>query len=800
VVGVLVVAVIAGLAILVGGGFLIVARVRGRAKKQDTAQPMPLYTLKIISRHEQNMLTPGGEGLWVCARVDAISPALQALQERFTRQITFQVQGPNENWIILKPPIFKDGYKWVKVFTAPPTLGAELQPGNPVLLARCSAGAQPLETPLKLRLHQELELSAWVNGQKQEGVVFDRSLRQPAWVFPDIITYLHFPGDPDHAVTPDFKNVFTTPPVQVDPPVLDVAGVFEHQPGQYTIKLQARSMDELERFLGKDLSERDGIIQVTVTANSDSGQSYQARVAYQIQPQFELFAHGWVDAQHRFYKDLDLTGLEFVCDAEDRLGLAVACCRTDKPGRREIGQVDLVNPSWWNWEHPLQGSAMPNFDQLPPVAIPEGGYALNILSLKPLLYTQEHAARKLTLHLEAVPTERCPANYVRTPVLMDLELKPRYPDLRLWLVPGKQRGASEAWMFLFLDQNTRQPLKEVTLRVDILSLPSSYLKFNDGSGTAACQTGEDGSMQVELFYEGLNWGNMEEARYTVACAIQARNGMVSESVKTEINVSENVRRLLLHLYQNSESLKLNNPTFQEQAMLKTNMVTNYRSALRGPIWNMAAFLAGRDNETKENKTFQDYVCPAMRDRIVKWLCSRRHYQPGQPDTIATIAGMNGIEFDHFCFGSLHGWEALFLSGMQPMDDPRGLDPWWKQHWQDTFFLEPDGLCSKTLERFYLLEMNSWITAVGMGALLVQFSTFFAHSGLAIKLTVDIMSALYLYYSTLSEMQNGPDSCYDPTIGYVFNESLAGKPASKQLYLYCGRNQFIKDWLDVHPQG
>ena len=87
--------------------------------------------------------------------------------------------------------------------------------------------------------------------------------------------------------------------------------------------------------------------------------------------------------------------------------------------------------------------------------------------------------------------------------------------------------------------------------------------------------------------------------------------------------------------------------------------------------------------TSGGKSCHDYVCHELRDRIAEWLITRRHYRRGSLHSMDTVKRMNGIEFDHFTIGWPHKYEALFLSGMDPEADPHGLDPWWKQNWNDT---------------------------------------------------------------------------------------------------------------------
>jgi hypothetical protein len=761
---------------------------------------VPSYSLQLASNSSENSIQPGGEGLWAWASVKSIPTDPQQPLDHITQSINFRVIGANQDWIVLKAPVFKDGMQGVLVSAVLPADKTALQDGNPYLIAECRVGSQKLQARLELALNSGLILDAWVNAQKQSEVVFDRSLSTPGWVFPDIFAYFHSVNEKDKPVVPNFKYSFPTSAVQIDPPVLNVVDFYERQPAQFTIKVAVKSIEDLERHFGKDLADRNGIINVQISINDETGQVYQAGVTYQLQPQIELFVQHRSETQHRIYRNLNLGNFEILADGENQLELIVACCRTDKSGAREIGGVRLVDPTWINMNNHLQGDASPGFELVSRNENSGNGILVAVVSSKPVIYSQERSLQKMLLHLEASLSERAPKNYLRTAAVQELEINPRYPDLRLWVVPGKKRGTSDGWMFLFLDHNPQQPLVACTLRIETTSPDSSGLKLTGGNDVEEVQTSNDGMAQVELHYEGLKWSNLIEAKYSVSCVLQAENGTFSDKLVREIDIARNVQRMLADLSQNSESLKLNNPYYQQENLLKVIRLTTYRPALRGPIWNISGALAAHNKESKEDKFFHDFVSSSYRNRIARWLCKRRNYQPGMPDKIDTIFEMNGIEFDNFSFGGLHFWEAVFLAGMDPMDDPRGLDPWWKQQWMSGEYLDPDGLPSKSWERYYFLEMSNWITAIGSGSLQVLMMAFFSTLGLALYLTIESITAVFQTYSAVFDVQYGPDVRYDPNNGYSYFDPAEGIPESKKLHTYVSRERFIADWIEAHPQG
>ena len=97
----------------------------------------------------------------------------------------------------------------------------------------------------------------------------------------------------------------------------------------------------------------------------------------------------------------------------------------------------------------------------------------------------------------------------------DLESIPVFPNLKLWVVPGRARGESEAWMVAYLDNDPQ-------------TAPARYhpgckggipwrgkLLTPDGEAVSSVITGPEGTEQVYLFYSGLDWSNYREAVFKV---------------------------------------------------------------------------------------------------------------------------------------------------------------------------------------------------------------------------------------------------------------------------------------------
>jgi hypothetical protein len=80
----------------------------------------------------------------------------------------------------------------------------------------------------------------------------------------------------------------------------------------------------------------------------------------------------------------------------------------------------------------------------------------------------------------------------------------------------------------------------------------------------------------------------------------------------------------------------------------------------------------------------------MRSDIIDYLQKRRHYR-SEDDLnarLASMRGMNGIEYEKYYVYGFHVWAGFFLSGASSSDF-KALDPWWEQRWVDPSFSKPE---------------------------------------------------------------------------------------------------------------
>jgi hypothetical protein len=502
--------------------------------------------------------------------------------------------------------------------------------------------------------------------------------------------------------------------VKFDPDVLVVSNIIQHDRDEYTITCEIKSNIFLEDFFGENLELHEGIIKAIITPKCGESRTPAAEVKYQLRPQFELFANQG-GKKERAYKGLTLLNLEVVVDGDDRLPLSIGARRTDKSIDRSAETVNELNPDLWIYEFSLKGSQVENFiveeDEDTPL---DQASRLLIQSKGPELFSKDRWADDLVLHLEGSMEPFYGGHYLQELVDCDLDIKLLYPNLKLWVVPGKARGTSEAWMVTHLGSDPNRRLADTILNVKVKSFGSGQLLTPDGDQQASVITGPDGTEQVNLWYKGLDWSNYKQGLFTVSAVLTNRAGdRESHPVEEAVNIGQNVSSLLEELYLKSDMLKLNNPYYMNETLGLSDLIslTSYRPMVRGPVWNACltfSDLVASQDKTTSFRFSRDYVCSEIRDRISEWLITRRHYRPGGLHKLETVQKMNGIEFDHFTIGGVHNYEALFLSGMHPEEDPRGLDPWWKQNWLDQAYLDPDGLITKNWQRLYSTETAAWL--------------------------------------------------------------------------------------------
>lgn len=764
-----------------------------------TVRIIPLYELDLSwVDPEFRQLEPGGKEVYAKASVKATPmPEPRTTPDDLARRITLRVEGPNGSLVVLSTPppgyqrpYVQSGVLWIPIHASALPVGTSPETGNPSLFALFTDGNQKVESELPLELKGESVFGAWVLGRKQADVLFDAHTEPPHWTVPDIVAFFHDPMDDNLPVTPGFGYSLDNNSVQFDPDVLLVEEIYAHAKDQYTLKCEVNPSVNLEDHFGENLEEHGGIIKVTITPHTALDNAKPAIVFMQLRPQFELFATQGDEAA-REYKQLQLKPLEVVLDGDDILPLYVGVCRSDKLLDLSECPENELDPALWTFKSFLKGSLADEFNAEPDAESPsDEAPKILIKSKRPMLSKTKDKTGSLSLHLEGMLGNVVPIHYLRTLASFDLELKPESPSLKLWVVPGKHRGTSEAWMVAYLGGDPNRRLADTILNVKVESKGEGKLLTPDGDEKSSVITGQDGSEQVILWYKGMDWSNFKQATFSVSATLNNRTGdQESEPVKQTINIGENVNGLLSDLLASAQALKLNNPYYEDPSLGLTDLIslTTYRSDMRGPAWNASVSIDSlivKDGGKPHFDQFaRQYVCSEFRDRIAEWLITRRHYRSGSLHTIEHAIRMNGIEFDHFTIGGVHQYEALFLSGMEPTADPRGLDPWWNQHWHDTAYRDADGLMSNNWERAYCVEAAAWLQiAMTPLAVLGIWS-----GGVTIAVLIELLGPVIVAYTAATAGELG--SRWEMGTAYEGGQYHFEREDNR----YNSRESFLKDW-------
>jgi hypothetical protein len=243
-----------------------------------------------------------------------------------------------------------------------------------------------------------------------------------------------------------------------------------------------------------------------------------------------------------------------------------------------------------------------------------------------------------------------------------------------------------------------------------------------------------GTARWILTYSGLTWSNLSGAQFQVTCNGPRDKVGNFVTASDSFDVNTNVLNMLSDLLSDSDiQAKMNNPYFKDSYL---------PYCLRGPVWNIYQKL----------DTNRPYVCHQMRSDIIDYLQKRRNYRSegDLAERLASMRGMNGIEYEKYYVWSVHVWAGFFLSGSSS-GDYKALDPWWDQRWDDPSFNKPENLMTTYGEAWNLSKMTaavgvvvtaavSALAAVGVAVSAVAMATLIKGLLLGLKLTVALEAA------------------------------------------------------------
>jgi hypothetical protein len=695
------------------------ALVGGRVMAQSGVQVcvLPSYALELKWEDpQQPALQVEGKAGRAWARVSATPPDPDNAPDVLAGKINVSVQGPNSDWI-RQPlnPLVEYEKQWNAIAAFRPEASAELQPGNPALVAEFSAGRQQLFARLAIQLDQKLVLGAWVHGKKAADAFYQRKQDPPEWDFAEITAYFHAPDHDEKIVHPPF-NLPDGPSFEAVPPILELRDHYESgdEPSKHVLKLALKDGTDLEStFAGVPSGQRE--IKVRVFAVDERGQEYADSISYRFRPTatFCVFAYKDDAANselHHQYRGIEFPEeMELVANGDDCLELAGYFMATDefaKNGPNPDQRLNIGEVSGVDWRSP-QDAAELGAPQ-PEAANTRDDFLCFKLQSKSLLEsTPARLEAEHVLVFKLGLRSDVPVQYSLESESAEVKIEIQYLRLRLWVVPGARRHSSAAVGYLDL-QPSRQPLGKQEVFISI-GAPGSMSLDLDGS-PAVHQTldqGTDnpagaGSALWALRYCGITWANMPAAEFEVRIGLEDPPEARWQAGLT-INVGANLRGLLSSLSEAATpgsgallATRLNNPSriALDAAALKDPLNMSgpipevLRDCMEGPIWNMTHVLASDP----------PFVCTAMRNAIIEWLLKRRFFELGEPvqAAVSRMQSMNGLDFGHYAIVPAHVWAGIFPAGARRFEEYRAIDPWWAQKWNPAW-KEPDQLLTQNDE-------------------------------------------------------------------------------------------------------
>lgn len=645
-----------------------------------------------------------GEGLWACAQVTSSFDGSSHSADQRTPNIRFRVEGANADWIELGGIVYEDEWQWVSVFARTPYAGAQLERGNPELIAEYQDEQHGIDLQARMILKLQTEYQLKVSAFDSNAPYIRYYTRDSQWHAPDLLVYWIDPDKGDEPVEPNFVYGFDDEPLTVDPPCMTLESFSEHAPNIYRMKFQVEQ--DLEQYFGEDLVENEGQVKLTVEAWDDKQEAHYAEIDYQVRPTAIQLFYFWRDAPHqkvaqREHYGVQLSPGEWVLDGEDTLGVGAYLVRLDRMDEADMG-----------FEHPL---VLPQPANAELGGVDRRKYVLQEASEnadpnryigwlrteqdEPVFYdgTDEDLVVRgnLVLDQQRYPNYHLDSHASNTD--MEVRIRPLAVYLKLWVLPGGSPGTSEAGGFLYLPDK-KVPLVGKELRLDIQASGGASLTTSQHTK----KTNQNGIANWVLDYHGLTWKNFNRSVFTVRCGMPSSSGGYN-GTQVRIDIGQNVYKTLSDLQSNRKNkvkpdkLDLENPDWEAgSGFLRSVGDRLFPDFLSGPCVNIVAFISGDEH----------YACYSLRDRVIEWMQFRRHvswnlqYEGFNEEKHMS---MNGIEYANYgCWflGPIdHHFAGIYLSNKNggPLDDPRFIDPWWNQHWSDKRYKVTSGLYTKAQE-------------------------------------------------------------------------------------------------------
>ncbi|MBK1720280.1 hypothetical protein [Thiocystis violacea] len=628
------------------------------------------------------------------------------------------------------------------------SMPSPVQSGMPAsVTVTVTAGQGQFAIPVTLQVELGLSLSAEMihatqaPGARRDYPVFEArpNAAGDSWTFHELVVFFHAP-ESSEPIRPGFTPQWETPAfvpdfIELSPLVTDA--------DQLTWRCNARMKPGAR--VPEDWLASDGIITLTFkcreppAAGASAAKEYSAKLGLRLAPLLEL-AHLFdvVADEVREYRGIELHEGEFAADGEDTIGILffVRSRLCEDPDRVADGydlksvKIDLAADA----RHLYELKPDPDFRE-------PGKLRYRIRSRRPILHTREV---KLPLMLQAqgeyAKTGSQHKSSLGDPIAIRVRPCPLY--LRLWVVPGRKRGTSEAGAITGV-RLARAPWLAALEGLDL------ELAVSSAGGTPALSiqaaptqtVNADGESAWVLEYSGLTFANIGSAEFRVKCRIAS----CAEATVFTVSVGSNVLSFLRDLEDKAPSLRLTNPEFQHRSALGRAADYLWPDSTLGLLYNFRSMLAEKLGYPAPPE-WNAYVCGELARRLLHWAMERRYGYGGYG--IETSLKMNGIELGEYTFNHLHDFFGFNLSGNDPWAEAKFIDPWWNQAFDDQVVL------SLTEERVKLVGSITFLISAGALVLL------FVGQGLAATCAQYAPSVLALFRSYIySKIKNIP---FNPT--------------------------------------
>jgi hypothetical protein len=426
------------------------------------------------------------------------------------------------------------------------------------------------------------------------------------------------------------------------------------------------------------------------------GGKHSAKMAYAFTPPFELKLElEPKEGETRTYGrcTIPFARGEVLADGRDDVSLLAYVHRTDAASAEEAVQGVEVE----NWKVELEGGLKERFKVVQQLTsgLP-GKERFFVRSERPVLYASREEP-ELTVKVTArAKLPLADGGTTTLELVGDTKVKPRLLHLTLWLLSGERPGTSEAVAYLCVAPDPQRPLSNVTLKLGTETEGTALLTVPVPLDT----TGKDGIARWTLEYKGLTWDNVDRALFRVVCGLVTGESLdVPEATEVVTHVGGNLQQLLSELYhgRRSPALDLENPAFALDNASSVYKMVEFviPDFVCGPATNLASWVSSRQER---------YTCGELAKRVNDWT-TKRKFMPG-PDDPRRYSVMNGIDYDSYWMifvPVIHNFAGIYLAGMDKDDDPRFVDPWWNQAWDNPKYLSAGGLYTVGWERVSAAE-------------------------------------------------------------------------------------------------